>query len=413
MKTRLILFTIVVGLFALGLLLGPGAGARAQEAAPALEGEGQSIRLVIQPGESLAKFAPIYGVSGSAMLAANPAILNPDIVYPGQTLIIPVIKTRTPSLATPFYYIAQSGDNIVTIARQFEMDPGTVKYANGMVSDTVIAGRAYLIPAGPHYFTVRRGDTLDLIALRYGVSTASLLNANPNVPDPVTLLIGQRIFIPIQYDAQPRPFSDLPPPEPTLPPTATGTATSVPAEPVPTSTPRPTATSIAAANNFITTVVQLNESLLTHTQRYGVSGSAILAVNPKLQINPDLIYPGDVLTIPVVISFTPSRSTPFFYAVQSGDTALTIANRFEMTSDTLITANPRASFAAGTTILIPAGPHIYFVQANDTLASIAAKYLVTESFLVKYNPALVNGVVFTGQRIFIPVRYDAAPVPFN
>jgi LysM repeat protein len=255
------------------------------------------------------------------------------------------------------------------------------------------------------------------------------LTSNPQVGDPSQLIAGQRINVPIIFDGQPVPI----PPDPivvtatSVPGSsatpvvivATSTATTVPPAtptnlPPPTSTPKPTATSIAIANGFITTVVQLNESLVTYVRRYGVSGSAILAVNPKLQTNPDLIFPGDVITIPVVATFNPSRSTPFFYAVQGGDTVFSIASRFEMTTDTLITANPKASFAAGSTVLIPAGPHVYVVKPGESLATVAAKYLIGLDTLLKANPTVPSPeAVFAGQNVFIPLRIDAAPVPFN
>lgn len=411
MKKRSILVTGgIVLVMTLGLLLGTGATA-ADDGAP-LEGEGQFIKVVVKPNESLATYAPIYGVSGSALLAAN-SLRNPDILYPGQTITIPVIKTRTPSLTTPFYYTVQSGDTLTSIGSKFHIDADVIAFANNTVGDTVILGKTYLIPAGPHREYVKRGEHLGIIAARYNVTIDSLMKANPSVANPSQLLIGQRINVPIIYDAQPIPITETPlafVPE-TATPTPTATSTEVAS---PTRTPTPTATSIALANNYITVVVQLNESLVTYTRRYGVSGSAILAVNPKLQVNPDLIYPGDVITIPVVATFTPSRSTPFFYAVQAGDTVITIANRFEMTSDTLIAANPKASFAPGTSILVPAGPHVYIAQPGDTLSIVAAKYLVSVNFLLAANPSIPNPeLVFAGQRIFIPLRYDAAPVPFN
>lgn len=411
MKPRSILVTGGLGLIMmLSLLL--GTGATVAEEAPPLEGEGQFIKVVVQPGDSLAKYAPAYGVSGSAMLAVN-NLRNPDILYPGQTIIIPVIKTRTPSLTTPFYYTVQAGDTLTSIGKEFHIDADVIAFANGTVGDTVILGKTYLIPAGPHREYVKRGEHLGIIAARYNVTLDFLLRANPSVANPSQLLIGQRINIPIIYDAKPIPITETPlafvPETPTATPTATTTAVVFP-----TRTPKPTATSIAASNNFITVVVQFNESLLTYALRYGVSGSAILAVNPKLQVNPDLIFPGDIVTIPVVVSFTPSRSTPFFYTVQPGDTAITIANRFEMTSDTLIAANPRASFAADTTLLVPAGPHVYIAQPGDTLATIGAKYLVSVDFLLRANPSIPSpDVIFAGQRIFIPLRIDASPVPFN
>lgn len=408
MKARSgLIFAGIAVLMMLALVIGPAVAAGGQQ----LEGEGQFIRLIVQPGESLAKYAPIYGTSGSAMLAVN-NLRNPDLLFPGQTIIIPVVKTTTPSLTTPFYYTARPGENLFTIARHFELDPGAISFANGLFGDTIVTGQTYLMPAGPHSYIVRRGEHLGHVSARYSVTIDFLMRANPAVTNPSQLFEGQRIIIPIIYDAKPKPFTELGP-APTLNPTQTATPGPSPTSVFAPSTPRPTATNIAAANNFIVVTVQLNESLLTYKSRYGVDGSRIVAVNVKLQDNPDLIFPGEQIVIPVVASFTPSRSTPFFYAVQSGDTVTSIANRFEMTSDTLIAGNPTASFAPGTHILIPAGPHVYTAQPGDTLATVAAKYLVTLDFLLRANPGILSpDLLFAGQRIFIPVRINASPVPF-
>lgn len=421
MNTRsLLILGSATAILVLSLVLAPVISADGP-----VPGEGQFIQITVQPGESLAKYAFVYGVSGSAMLAVN-QIPNPDLVFPGQAITIPVIKTRTPSLTTPFYYIAQNGDTLISVGSRFHQDGSNISFANGTLVEQLVPGQVYLIPAGPHHEIVQRGMHLGIFSAWYGVSIASLLKANPSVGDASQLFIGQRINIPVQYDAKPVPIPQIPITATALP-TATGTpfvivnptATLTPTPtdtPVvfPTRTPRPTATNIAAANNYITVVVELNESLITYVKRYGVDGSRILTVNPQLQVNPDLIFPGDVVTIPVVISFTPSRSTPFFYAVQPGDTVFTLASRFEISTDTLIAGNPRAGFAAGTAVLIPAGPHVYIIKPGESLLTVAGKYLVTVDFLLKANPSVPTfSAVFAGQQIFIPLRINAPAVPFN
>jgi LysM repeat protein len=337
------------------------------------------------------------------MLAVN-NLRNPDLLFPGQTIIIPVVKTTTPSLTTPFYYTVQPGENLITIARHFELDPGAISFANGLFGDTVVAGQTYLMPAGPHIYIIRRGEHLGTVSVRYGVTIDFLMRANPAITNASQLFEGQRVFIPIIYDAKPKPFTELGP-APTALPTSTATPGPSPTAVPPFSTPRP---------SFFVAIVQPNESLITYKNRFGVDGSRVVAVNPKLQANPDLIFPGDLILIPVEATFTPSRSTPFFYNVQSGDSVTSIANRFEMTTDTLIVHNPLASFAPGTTILIPAGPHVYIAQPGDTLATVAAKYLVSINFLLTANPGILSpDLLFAGQRVFIPVRINASPVPFN
>ena len=119
----------------------------------------------------------------------------------------------------------------------------------------------------------------------------------------------------------------------------------VPPPPTPTSTTQagrqrhagPTATT--AAGDFIQVTVFKGESFITYVSRYGVNRRRLRAANPKL-VDPNIILPGQVLNVPVPVSFTPSRTTPFFYVVKAGETAASVAAKFEMTDATLIAANP-------------------------------------------------------------------------
>ena len=390
-------------------------------------GQSGYISVVVQPGDSLAFYARVYGSSGLAIMAANPQITDGNKIYPGQVITIPVIQTFTPSLTTPFYYTVQAGDNIYAIARQFHMDASAIAFANRITDNIVILGKTYVIPAGPHYHIVQKFETLYDIAAIYG-TTADKLQTLNDIPNPAALFIGQYVYIPVIYDAQPLPFSALP-----VPPTNTPTATLLPAAataaiatatptatpstptpvPPPTATPLPTATpdTTVIQGNYLHIVVRDGENLVTYTYRYGVTGGALLAANPQLK-DPSKIYPGDVINIPVVASFTPSRTTPFFYVLQPGDNLFTLGGRFDMLAEVISRANPGASLAAGSTILIPAGPHVYTVQAGDELRYIAAKYGTTVEFLLKGNDLPNPDKIYLGQLIFIPIQYGAAPLPF-
>ncbi len=99
--------------------------------------------------------------------------------------------------------------------------------------------------------------------------------------------------------------------------------------------------------------------------------------------------------------------------MQAGDTAATIAAKFEMATDTLTAANPGVSFTAGTNVLVPAGPHLYTVKAGDTLGSIATKYGTTVDFLLTGNQLPNPGNIFPGQQIFVPIQYNKQPVAFS
>ena len=49
----------------------------------------RNIRHVVRPGDSLYSIAARYGLSVQALLSANPQITNPNVIYPGQEIIIP------------------------------------------------------------------------------------------------------------------------------------------------------------------------------------------------------------------------------------------------------------------------------------------------------------------------------------
>ncbi|RIK34549.1 MAG: hypothetical protein DCC55_32915 [Chloroflexi bacterium] len=62
---------------------------------------------------------------------------------------------------------------------------------------------AYRVPAKKYpthiakTYVVRRGDTLTLIAKRYGTSVRAILAANPQVKNPNLIRTGQRLVIPV------------------------------------------------------------------------------------------------------------------------------------------------------------------------------------------------------------------------
>jgi spore germination protein len=190
------------------------------------------------------------------------------------------------------------------------------------------------------------------------------------------------------------------------------TATPVPGASLTPIPATPTATPIPGSANWIKVTVHSGESLVTYVARYGVTGGLIRQANPQL-LDPNLIFPGDIINIPVNVSFTPSRTTPFFYVVQAGDTSASIATKFEMAAETLTKANPGANFAVGSTILVPAGPHVYMARQGDTLAKIATKYGTTVDFLLTGNTLPDPNAIFLGQAIFIPLQHNKTPLPYD
>lgn len=149
---------------------------------------------------------------------------------------------------------------------------------------------------------------------------------------------------------------------PTPPATATlvlGTsvANDTPGAPIAISTLPPlsstTTSSVAAtvtpsSGGPTTYTVQWGDWLNKIAQRFGVTPQAILAANPGL--DPNRIVPGQVINIPASgsppTSSTPSGSTPGTYTVQRGDWFYSIARKFGVTVSALQAANPTVNPSA-------------------------------------------------------------------
>ena len=108
---------------------------------------------IVQRGETLSAIAARYGVSQASLASAN-NIRNPNIIYSGMRLWIP----------------GSSG--------------GAAGSATGSSSS-----------AGGGSYIVRRGDTLSMIAARYGVSVAALKQAN-GIRNANRIYVNQRLSIP-------------------------------------------------------------------------------------------------------------------------------------------------------------------------------------------------------------------------
>ena len=108
--------------------------------------------------------------------------------------------------------------------------------------------------------------------------------------------------------------------------------------------------------------------------------------------------------------------------MRQGDSLYTVAGRFGISLNELIQANPHisdpSSIQVGQEICIPlASPvncpngQLYTVQTGDTLSGIAQRYGLTLNQLVVANPQITNyNLLYPGQVICIPA-VDPGPIP--
>jgi len=163
------------------------------------------VTYVVRWGAWLYKIARRFGVSAADILYCNP-LPNPNLLRPGQQLVIPgVTPTPTPSVTPPpactIDYIVRPGDTLSGIAMCYKTTVRAIMDANGLVNPNYIyVGQKLKIPvcATPpsgQTHVVRYGDTLWGISLKYGVSMWSLAVIN-NLYYPYIIYPGQVLALP-------------------------------------------------------------------------------------------------------------------------------------------------------------------------------------------------------------------------
>ncbi|MYE27889.1 MAG: LysM peptidoglycan-binding domain-containing protein [Chloroflexi bacterium] len=239
------------------------------------------------------------------------------------------------------WYSVQVGDTIESIATQFGISAESIIERNGLAqASPIVVDQILIIPvaeeaaigrvasgvsvAGNAERThiVQRGETLQVIAQRYGLSWQTLARAN-NIANPNLIYAGQALIV---------PASSQPDATPVLIPTAQ------PALPL----QRPVQ-GLTSQRQFPVHIVQAGESIERIAQRSGVNPDALRQLN-KFDIGTGL-YGGDVILIPASSSSPPVVATPapaadaIQHVVQRGETLAIIAARYGRTVAQIASAN--------------------------------------------------------------------------
>ncbi len=199
-------------------------------------------------------------------------------------------------------YTVQSGDTLYAIARKFNTTVDELKRLNNLTSNTLQIGQVLKIPQAdnPNYFTytVVSGDTLYGIARKYD-TTVDVIKQLNNLSSN-TLSIGQTLKIPNQNE-----------------------------------------------ENYISYVVSSGDTLYAIARRYNTSVDAIKSLN---NLTSNTLQIGQVLKIP-----TSLEESYITYIVRQGDTLYSIANRYNISVDTLKNFNNLASnnLSIGQSLKIP------------------------------------------------------------
>jgi cell wall-associated NlpC family hydrolase/nucleoid-associated protein YgaU len=249
-------------------------------------------------------------------------------------------------------------------------------------------------PAKPITHTVEEGETLRMLAARFGLSPETIMAAN-NLRNPDLLRVGQDLVI------------------------------------LPT--------------DGVLYTIRAGETIRKVAERFGVETMDIVKAN-DLGADPDLVQPGTLLMVPgatpvttgryarvvrtgdadqqaagiggglpieLVADAAPSTRT---YEVQSGDTLAGIAATFGVDVSTILSSNGISdpdTIKPGTELrILPVRGIEYAVEPNETLADIAWKYQVDLGLLLDYNDLNDPDVIRVGAKLVLPggkLRPEAIP----
>ena len=121
--------------------------------------------------------------------------LKTNTLSVGQKLVIPSISV-SPEVSDT--YIVQKGDSLWSIANKFNMTVSELKNLNNLTNNLLSIGQVLKIKDsssnGETTYTVQKGDSLWVIANKYGITTEELKSYNNLTSN--LLSIGQVLKIP-------------------------------------------------------------------------------------------------------------------------------------------------------------------------------------------------------------------------
>ncbi|CAL3967186.1 unnamed protein product [Diplocarpon coronariae] len=157
-------------------------------------------------------------------------------------------ETRIPSAIG---YTPVPGDTFESIAEHFGTDLATLMASNPTITNPEVLkiGKQINVPA--QTYVVQDGDTMYTLAKMYDVPLSTIEDLNKDNADPTNIFAGQVLKVPTRKVSDPFAYS-----------------------------------------------IKLGDTLLSIAQEYGQTISSIITANPHI-MNPDVIYPGQVVNIPV------------------------------------------------------------------------------------------------------------------
>lgn len=145
-------------------------------------GTGYAATHTVQPGDTFYLIAQWYGLDTDQLMSAN-GYYGYDLLYPGQVLTIPGQEGVAEASTGGFQeYTVRPGDTLDLIARQYGVSIDAIYSSNNLQSDEIYPGQVLLLPGG-----TSSGGASPTGTSSSGASRASLTNAE-------TYLLAQLIY---------------------------------------------------------------------------------------------------------------------------------------------------------------------------------------------------------------------------
>lgn len=172
---------------------------------PSIPTEPDTITYTVKSGDTLSKIAREYGTTVNNIVALNPSITNPNLIYPGEVFTIKVNPgTNNSSVSTNLVYTVVSGDTLSEIAYKYNTTVSNLVKLNNISNPNLIyPGQKIIISSnsmnlgnecGKILYTIKRGDTLSKIAREYGTTVSEIATLN-NISNPNLIYAGGIIRI--------------------------------------------------------------------------------------------------------------------------------------------------------------------------------------------------------------------------
>ena len=367
---------------------------------------------VVKKGDTPGEIAEKLGVKTKDLISLNN--LNSKSLQIGQELKVPGAGTETTakkaeakSSGIPNEYTVKKGDSLYVISKRYKISINEIKQKNNLRGDTLRVGQKIVLgaqaieptqvasekpaenletPRPTGKYTVKKGDTIGGVALKFGVSQKELKRENGLRTN--NIRIGQVLRVP-------------------------GDSVKAASEPVKKEK--------KAAYVKKRYVVKSGDTLSGIADNFDVS---VKELKKASALKNDRINKGDVLLIPVphdYVASSPAKPVTASgpqYTVVTGDTLGGIASKHGVTVSQLKSANGLTNnelwvgmeldIPGGKTAVKSAAPKTtklvrktYTVKRGDTLGVIAQRYGVTVSGLKQEN-GLRSSSIRVGQTLKIP-----------